>query len=205
MARSVKEIAAAIGVPAENMHPVDKGLHMEIIDVNTMRVWQTMDNVTVAQYEALTLEDPYSKAGIGPLAGYTSFFRQSPDAQEVGPMETIVVDGHRFSHCANPIGDAQLPAGPDGPRHMKINKHHSIVYEAGTELPCLTLATGETFVHVVGGEHKTEELHTPDGWSFDTVRLKEETVVELPCPTNVLFFATPQGLQSYQGPVPRPT
>jgi hypothetical protein len=198
---SAEQLARATGIPIENFHPIEPGLHMEIIDTKTMQVWQTMANVTLEDDRTLTLEDPYRKAGIGALAGYCSYFRRSPDAEVSGPMQTMELGGHRWSHCAIPGGPPSFPAGPDGPRLMAVNKHHSIVYAAGTDLRYLESPTGEIYVHVIDGHQGTKDLLIPEKWFFGTIRLERETTVELPCPTSVFFFTATQGTESYQGPI----
>ncbi len=204
MSRTAQELADVLGLPVENFHPTEPGLHMEILDTQTMQVWQVMANVKQEEYDALVVEDRYRKVGVGSLSAYCSFFRRSPDAERDGPMNTLEQGGYRWSNCAQPKGAPAFPAGPDGPRLMKVSKYHSIVYAAGSELTYLESPEGETYVHVIGGDG-TEELRIPEGWRFAKVPIEKETIVELPCPTSVFFFASPEGMKSYQGPVPRPS
>jgi len=205
MARSVEEIAQETGVPIENFHPATGGLHMEIIDTSTSQVWQTMDDITTADAEALSVEPPYREVGIGNgkarLSGHTSFFTRSPDADRNGPMETLEVAGHRWSNCARPIGAPAHPAGRDGPVQMSVQKHHTIVYEAGRELQYLRTPDDENFVQVIEGGPDKAPLVVPEGWKLSVHRVRKELIVALPCPTSVFFF---RNFDSFQGPVPEP-
>lgn len=203
MGSTRQELADAAGIPIENFHPIEPGLHMEIMDTGTRMVWQAMDSVSQEDYEALVVEAPYRKTGIGALSGYCSYFRKSPNADQEGPMETLELGGYSWSRCAQPAGTPRFPAGPEGPTLIEVNKHHTIVYAAGSELFCLESAEGETYVQVVGGA-AVEELSIPDGWSRFSVKLEKETSVELPCPTSALFFSAQPELLSFQGPVPCP-
>ncbi len=204
MGSSREEIAKAAGIPIENLHPLEPGLHIEIIDTSNMQVWQTMANVTYDDYAALQVEAPYRKVGIGGLAAYCSFFRRSPNADSDGAMESMDYGEHHFSRCASPVGAPSFPAGPDGPRLMSINKHHSIVYTAGRDLHYLESPDGDAYVHVVGTGQARDALKIPEGWMFRVARIEKETIIHLPCPTSVLFFDTDAGLESYQGPVSPP-
>ena len=204
MGSTRQELADAAGLPAENFHPVEPGLHMEIMDAGTRMVWQAMANVSQEDYETLVVEAPYQKTGVGVLAGYCSYFRKSPNADHDGPMETLELGGYSWSRCAQPAYAPRFPAGPDGPTQIEVNKHHTIVYAAGSELFCLESPESETSVQVVGTAAAAEALTIPDGWSRSSVKLEEETSVELPCPTSALFFSAQPELLSFQGPVPRP-
>ena len=121
-----------LGAPEVNFHSLEPGMHMEIIDTQTMQVWQTMANVSLEEYNSLDLDDRYRRAGFGALTGWCSWFRSSPDAKEPGPMQTMEFGGHLWSYCAKPMDGPTYPAGDDGPRRLSINKHHCILYRAGT-------------------------------------------------------------------------
>lgn len=203
MTKSREEIAAATGLPIDNFHPAEPGLHMEILDTRSMQVWQVMNNVTRDEYKAVEVDDVYRKVGVGALAAHSSFFRRSPGAESDGPMRTLELGGHRWSLCAIP-GVPSMPAEPDGPRLVSVDKHHSLVYAEGTELRYLESPEGETYLHVVGTGKNTDSLQIPSGWAFGTLRLAEQTIIDLPCPTSAFFFQTAEGLESDQGPVARP-
>ena len=116
MGSTRQELADAAGIPAENFHPIEPGLHMEIMDTGTRMVWQAMANASREDYEALVVEAPYRKTGVGALAGYCSYFRKSPNAEQDGPMETLELGGYLWSRCAQtvfgPLGPARYVPGP---------------------------------------------------------------------------------------------
>jgi hypothetical protein len=177
---------------------------MEIIDATTMQVWQTMENVRQADYDALVVEAPFQKVGAAPLAAWSSYFLCSPGDESIQPMRTFDLGGHRWSLCARPLGAPTLPAGPDGPRLMLVEKHHSIVLAAGADVPILVSPEGQIYAHVVGTGQSLDELAIPPGWVLDTLHLEKQATFDLPCPTSAYFFQTPAGMESFQGPVARP-
>jgi len=199
--RTALEIAREVGLPVENFHPVGNGLHMEIMDGRTRQVWQVMDDVTQAAYDALEVEAPFVKIGVGSVAGHLSYFRRSPGAESDGPMARMEHAGFTWSQCAQPEGAPSFPFGPDGARQISVLKHHSIVFAAGSEVGYLRSPDAEYYVHVVDTGLPIEDLNLPAGWKHERVVSPSELTLHLPCPTTALFFAN---FESYQGPVPAP-
>lgn len=181
-------------VPPEN---VQQGLdepHVEIMDGETRQVWQVMTPVSRADYDALAIEAPYKKIGIGVAVMDAAYFKRSPGTAEDGPMERREIAGLRWARCAAALEFSQ-PAGPAGPQQVSVDKHHVLHFEAGRRLTTLVLPDGSRYVHVICGY---ERLDLPEGWSIETERLAQARTLELPNPTTVFFF--PSG-DSYQGPV----
>jgi len=199
--RSALEIAREVGLPVENFHPAGNGLHMEIMDTRSRQVWQTMSDVTQTEYQALAVEAPFVKIGIGALAGHLSYFRRSPGAAVDGAMDRMEYAGHTWSQCAKPDGAPRFPFGPDGPRQISVLKHHSIVFAAGSEVGYLRSPDGDYYVHVIASGAWIEDLKLPSGWKHERVAIEKELTLHLPCPTTAFFFAN---FESYQGPVPAP-
>ena len=205
MGRSIEEIAQETGVPIENFHPPTGGLHLEIIDTSSMQVWQTMADVTLEQYKALKVEPPYREVGIGNgqarLSAHTSYFTRSPDAEQDGPMEKFEYGGLVWSNCARPADGPEHPAGPDGPVQMRVQKHHHIVYAAGSDISYLHTPDDEWFVQVIEGLTGEAPAVSAEGWELRTVRTEKELIFHLPCPSTVFFF---RNFDSWQGPVSAP-
>lgn len=187
-------------IPKKN-HLVDPDQpHMEIIDLETRDVWQSVHPVVMDEFRAMQLAPRLSKLGIGLAAMDAHYFRRSPGAAEDGPVRTRDFDGRLFLFCARPEGEATHPAGPDGPRQLRVDKHHSVVYRAGRKLQWLSLPDGGEYVHVIEGGPAKPPIALPDGWSLATREVTEERTIHLPHPTTVFFF--PNG-DSFQGPVRR--
>jgi len=201
MGRRIEEIALEAGLTVENFHPLGKGLHMEIMDTQTMDVWQTMADVTREDYAKLDPGERYRKVGIGSLAGDCSYFRRSPDAGSDGAMDEMQHAGHVWKRCARPAGAPSLPVGQGGPHQLSVIKYHSIVYAENSEVGYLQSSDGEYYVKVIDGGLDSAELVLPEGWEHFTLQAEKELMLHLPCPATVFFFAN---LHSYQGPVPEP-
>lgn len=182
-------------VPKENIQLDLDQPHMEIIDTAEGKVFQPMNGVTRAEYDAIDAQPPYVKVGIGLGAMDEGGFLRSPGAEVDGPMEVRALYGHSWSFCARPLGAPELPAGPDGPRRILVDKHHVVAYRAGPELGTLVLPDGSEYVHVIRG---SAPLALPDGWKLRAERLEHDVTIRLATPTTVFFF--PNG-DSYQGPV----
>jgi hypothetical protein len=172
--------------------------HGEVLDRTTGNVWQSLEPISREDYEALPLEPSWLRIGVGSGAMDEHWFARSPGAHEDGPMEQREIGGHRFGLCARPASAPTQPEGPEGPRHILVQKHHVICFAAGREIPILQRPDGQRFVHVIEGGQRKPALALPDGWRVETVKLAEDWVLQLPTPTTVFFF--PNG-DSYQGPL----
>ena len=183
-------------IPENEIVEARTGLHMEILEPSTRKVWQTLQPVTRANYEALDPGPDFIKVGIASGAMDASYFRRSPGADEDGPMQTLELGGHTWSYCARPSGDPPtLPGGEKGPRQLSVDKHHTLVFWAGRPLPLIRRPDGTEYVHTIQGR---EALLLPDGWTYRELELRERLTVHLPAPTTVFFFPN---RDSFQGPV----
>jgi len=190
------------GVPEPNVMVEPGELHMEVIDLGTRRVWQSLHPVGRDEYEAMHFEPPLVKVGLGRAAMDAHGFRRSPEADEDGPMERRALHGRVFVFCAMPEGAGMASAAePGGPQQLMVNKHHSLLYRAGRSLDFMRLPDGQELVHVIAAEEGAPPPKLPEGWQRESVALAQDLLVELPCPTTVYFF--PNG-DSYQGPARRP-
>jgi hypothetical protein len=172
--------------------------HGEILDPATGNVWQSLGPISHDAYQALPIEPGWVRVGSGTGAMDEHWFTRSPGADEDGPMEQREIGGHRFGLCARPASGPTLPEGPEGPRHILVQKHHVVRFVAGREVAVLLRPDGERFVHVIEGGEAKPPLALPEGWQLETVKLAADWVLPLPTPTTVFFF--PNG-DSYQGPL----
>lgn len=180
------------------------------MEVATRTVWQSAAPLSPADLHRLDLPDGIVPVGIGRGVMDAHYFRQSPGAKEPGPVRDRFIDGHRFIHCANPSAEGPQQPIPQGPFRLMVDKHHSLVFEAGRDLLILKTQTGANLVQVIspspegGGLLQTEPVSTeafrlPAGWHLRTAHVTERTVIDLPNPTEAWFFADGS---SFQGSVP---
>jgi hypothetical protein len=198
-------------IPAHNLMVDCHELHAELLDLETRTVWQSHRPITGEAYDALALPSSLLKIGIGAGVMDTHYFRRSPGADVDGPLAERDIEGHLFVHCANPPkGGPETPVGDD-PRLLRVDKHHSLIFEAGTEVDVIRLPDGRDFVQVIaaapqggsllqpkGAPPSRLERPLPEGWVLRTEKLTVRTTIHLPNPTQAWFFANGA---SFQGPV----
>ena len=186
-------------------------LHAELLDIERNIVWQTHRPISREAYKALVLPEKLIKVGIGAGVMDEHYFRRSPGSGADGPVNELEIGGRLFIHCANPPKEGPETPMRDGPKLMRVDKHHSLVFEAGREIRVLQDENGNDFVQVIsaspGGEGLfqsspiapgTAGLPVPKGWSLRTEQVDARTTIHLPNPTEAWFFANGE---SYQGPV----
>jgi len=198
-------------LPAHNLLVDCRELHAELLDLKTGTVWQSHRPISREAYDALVLPPTLRKLGIGAGVMDAHYFRRSPGAETDGPVTERDVEGHLFIHCANPPkGGPESPVGDD-PRLLRVDKYHSLIFEAGREVDVIRLPDGRDFVQVIaatpGGGGLLQpgaappsglEFRLPDGWALRTEKLAARTTIHLPHPTQAWFFANGA---SFQGPV----
>ena len=186
-------------------------LHGELLDLETGKVWQSHGPIDRETYHALDLPKTIVKVGVGSGVMDEHFFRRSPGADVDGPVETREFEGHLFLHCADPPkGGPETPIGPD-PKLLRVDKHHSLIFEAGREVSVIRDDAGRDFVQVITASRQgggimqdgalaegEKEVPLPEGWAMRTETLASRTIIDLPNPTEAWFFASGA---SYQGPV----
>jgi hypothetical protein len=90
-----------------------------------------------------------------------------------------------------------------------VDKHHTIIFDAGRELTIIRTETGADFIQVISASPEgggllqenaveADEFALPSGWHLRSEPVAERTVIELPNPTEAWFFANGS---SFQGPV----
>jgi len=166
----------------------------EIIDLQAREVWQDLNPTPRSWWDDLDLEAPLLKLGYGSGNMDRMWFRRSPDAGVDGPVRTREIGGRRFFYCAK----APNSMGQGDPRRLMVDKHQTLVYEAGREVRILTTAQGDHFVLVIEGIPSAPTPRLPEGWSLRDIQIGEDWIVDLPAPTETWWF---EGMVSYQGPI----
>ncbi len=194
-------------VPAENYLINCQQPHAEVLEVATRTVWQSTEPISQEDFAELILPEGVVPVGIGCGVMDAHYFRQSPGASEPGPARARIIDGRRFIHCANPpLAGSEKPI-PNGPTRLMVDKHHTIIFGAGSELTIIRTETGADLIQVIsaspegGGllqEKAVDDFALPPGWQLRTERVQERTAIDLPNPTEAWFFANGS---SFQGPV----
>lgn len=181
--------------------------HGELMQPETGAVWLAQQPVTRERYEALAIPDGFLQSGIGESVADVAYFRRSPDAAFDGPLETIEIDGLRFSRVARP---GVPEPGLRGVIVLPVYKYHRIAYAAGRTIDIMDCGDGWDYVPLMahatmpGGRPPNPDAGAkprvlPEGWSMRSLTLRSDLVVELPCPTRVTIF--PRIGDSFQGPV----
>jgi len=194
-------------VPEHNRLIDCRELHGEVLDLATGTVWQSRQPISRDEYAGLDLPAKHVKVGIGSGVMDAHYFRRSPGADADGPVAERRIGGHLFIHCANPPpGGPETPVGDD-PKLLRVDKHHSLIFEAGTGFGVIRLPDGRDFVQVItatpkgGGllqRNASSAFDLPDGWSLRIEKFATRTTLHLPNPTEAWFFANGA---SFQGPV----
>ena len=196
-------------VPTENYLINCQQPHAEVIELATRTVWQSVEPISHNEFAQLALPDGIAPVGVGCGVMDAHYFRQSPGAKGPGPVNVRFIDGRRFIHCANPPAAGPDKPIPDGPARLMVDKHHTLIFEAGSELTLITTEAGTDLIQVIsaspegGGllqEHAVEadEFALPLGWQLRLQPVTKRTVIDLPNPTEAWFFSNGS---SFQGPV----
>ena len=174
-----------------------RDLYMEVMDTATGLVWMTAAPVQMADFAALTLDEPLVKVGIGRAAMDRAAFQYSPGAPGA-PVRERIIDGRLYINVATPL--EQKPAEqPGGPVEITVDKAHVIGFEAGRSVAVLSLPEGD-FIELIGASSADETLTLPAGGVLKRVALSQPWVVSLPTPTRTLFWFG-ESMRSFQGPV----
>jgi len=198
-----------IDVPEENYLVDCQQPHSEIIDVTARTVWQSVDPMTREELAGLSLPQGLAPLGTGRGVMDAHYFRQSPGAHAPSRVRDRFIDGRRFIHCASPPANGPEHPIPGGPARLIVDKHHTIIFDAGRELNLIRNDSGTEFVQVIGASPDgggllqdqgvdADNFTLPEGWQLRTAPVKTRTVIDLPHPTEAWFFADGS---SFQGPV----
>ncbi len=196
-------------IPAANYLIDCQQPHAEVLEVATRTVWQSVEPISSAEFAALALPEGMVPVGLGCGVMDMHYFRQSPGAEAPGPVRDRRIDGRRFIHCANPPAAGPERPIPDGPARLMVDKHHTIIFEAGSELSIIRTETGAEFIQVISASPQgggilqdnaveADDFELPSDWYLRSERVTKRTVIDLPNPTVAWFFANGS---SFQGPV----
>jgi hypothetical protein len=167
---------------------------MEIIDSNG-RVWLCQEPVTTERARGLALPDEASPALLGEGIADVAYFSRSPDADIDGPLDTMEVDGLRFSFVARPAGQRRV----EGATVLSVDKHHTLLYAAGRTIEVLDFGDGMFAPPAWSGpERERSEPATP-GWARREVELMNDLIAVIPSPADVVIFDDGSG---FHGPLP---
>ena len=192
-------------IPVECQQP-----HGEVLDLESGTVWQTYLPISKEAYHALDLPKTMIKIGVGTGVMDEHYFRRSPGAAEDGPVSERDIAGLRWFHCANPPEGAKAPDedGPikellskeGAPLYLLVDKHHSLIFEAGREIDVLCAPDGKEYVPVIAGKSdQAPDLSAmPAGWTLRKQQFADRKVIHLPNPAHAWFF---KAHGSFQGPV----
>ena len=175
-------------------------LHIQVM--SGRRVWLAQAPCTREQFDRLELPEGFAKIGVGMAVADIAYFRRSPDAVADGPLETIEIGGIRFAYIAK-LGRPE-PAR-DGVSVLSVYKHHRVLYRAGRVLEILDAGDGFDYVPLAArarlmSESDADRLRIlPAGWSIRKVVIRDDLLVELPCPTHAMLLTSGD---AFQGPVP---
>lgn len=171
--------------------------HAELLDAATHDVWLAPEPMVREELDALVLEPPLVKTGVGRGVMDRAGFLRSPGDAVDGPLRERIVGGRRWQLVARP----DLASGPrreGGARVLLVHKHHVLEYDAGREVEILRLPDGALHVHTTAAEGGDRERRLPEGWATFRVHLDAIWTVVLPSPTTTIWFA---GHESFQGPL----
>lgn len=179
--------------------------YCEIMELSTRKVWLCQQSITNEEYEALIPPPGFIKSGRGCASHDVAFFRQSPDAKQAAPLETMMVQNRQFSQVAIPGEmDSRFSLEKDKLLVLNVNKHHSVFFAKGRTLEILSMGDGMDYVPQISEASgllsitSDTERVLPVGWTIREITLIDDLFVEVPCPARVCFFASGH---SFQGPL----
>ncbi len=177
---------------------VGSGLRFELMETATRRVFLCQTEATAAEVESFEPPDGFGHALVGAARADMAFFARSPGANHDGPVETLELNGRRFSYVARPIGVDALASGAVD---MTIDKHHAMLYRAGRTIDLLDFGDGTVATPAWGSSDPSAVL--TDGtldasWTLRRVRLTDDLLATIPNPARVIVLDRTFG---FHGPI----
>ncbi len=173
---------------------VGPGLRMEIMDSGG-RVWLCHEPVTKERARSLALPDGASPSLLGEAVADVAYFSRSPDSEIDGPLDTIEVDGLRFSFVARPGGQRTVEAASV----LSVDKHHTMLYSAGRTIEVLDFGDGTFAPPAWTSPDRARSEPVEPGWVRRHVELTNDLIAVIPGPADVVIFADRCG---FHGPLP---
>ena len=162
---------------------VGSGLRMEVID-QLSQVWLCQEPVTVEQAHGLALPDGASLFGPGQAVADLAYFRRSPGATDDGRLDTMEIDGLRFSYVGRSVAVERV----DDVTVMSIDKHHTMLYAAGRAIEVLDFGDETVATPAWIGSEPIGHVDLPNGWAVRTVELDADLLAVIPNPATVVMF-----------------
>ena len=172
---------------------VGSGLRMEVIDALS-QVWLCQEPVTVEQAHGLALPDGASLFGPGQAVADLAYFRRSPGATADGRLDTMEIDGLRFSFVGRPVAVERV----EDVTVMSIDKHHTMLYCAGRAIEVLDFGDGTVASPAWTGSEPIVDVDLPNAWTVRTVELDADLIAAIPNPATVVMI---NGF-GFHGPLP---
>ena len=181
-------------------------LYTEIRDNSTGYVWLCQTPMTSEEFQNLPLPEGFSKVAIGRAAHDLAYFTRSPDAIKDDPVTSMQIGNWTYAKVARPgsIDKKYLEQGYRNFILLNVHKYHKVMFKAGRTIEILTMEDGNDYVpnttEAIGfaGNKTLEGRALPESWSIREVTLKNDLILEIPCPARVCFFNNGDG---FHGPV----
>lgn len=190
--------ASPLNLPAGNCQANPRGLHMEIMNLQTRDVWLSSAPISKDFFNEFAPETGWIKLGMAHGAMDAAGFRRSPGAAEDGPLETREFGGHPFFRVARP--EKPGPSSGDGaPMKLTVHKHHTVAFKAGAKVRVLRAPEG-LFVEASrgGGANDPSLMKLAADMRLFELEPARPWTVEIPAPATVYFFPT---IDVFHGPV----
>lgn len=170
------------------------GPRVEIMERSTRNVWLAQSELSAAP----TLPDGFSHALVGGVVADAAYFSRSPEATGDGPLQTMAIDGVRFSFVARPNGHLPVAAGT---AVITVDKHHTMLYLAGRMIEILDFGDGTIATPAWSSPlPHPPERNLPPEWSIRSVELRDDLVAVIPNPATVALLNDGSG---FHGPLPK--
>lgn len=189
-----QEIIVALGGENSWIHNWSLGgckFYGEIMDDATFGVWLSSEPISPDDYADLVAPEGFRKSGVGRSEHDAAFFLRPPGADVDGPVSSIVVDGRSFGLVARP---GKPESGFTGVMVLPVYKSHRLFFASGRTLELLDTGDGFSLVpqavesHLGRRKDPTIKRQMPNGWTSRHITLKDNLVIDLPCPARVAIF-----------------
>ncbi len=162
-------------------------------------VWGNQE-ITTPEYDALVLPPGWLRNEPREGVGQAGQFLRSPGLPADGQFTTQELYGFTWLHQASVVGvGGNLDPGGLLTANT-VEKHHELVWPAGSNATVLTAPGGEQYILVSRDAQRTSDTPTlPPGWTLDVRLVASDILVQLPLQTTVIRA---DNEDSFQGPVP---